>query len=177
MGADKPLEARTLPVIEPLGNNHDRAAFSCGVVSLDEYLKRRARQDRDHRVAAVFVMIGDTPATVAGYYTLSTLSIQLGELPRDVAKKLPRYPIVPAALLGRLAVDQKYQGRRLGETLLMDALKRILDHSVEIAAFAAVVDAIDDRAASFYETYGFSRFPTCSNRLYLPVATIEQMFA
>ena len=84
-------------LIEPLGNHHDRAAFSCGVASLDGYLKRQARQERDRRIAAVFVMVGDTPETVAGYFTLSALSIDLAGLPAGLAKKLPRYPEVPPA--------------------------------------------------------------------------------
>lgn len=163
--------------IEPLGEHHDRAAFSCGVAPLDDYLKRQARQQRDRQIAAVFVMVGDTPSTVAGYFTLSALSIGLASLPADVAKKLPRYPEVPAALIGRLAVDRRYQGRRLGERLLMDALHRIAIQSDQIGVYAAVVDAIDDSAAAFYESYGFMPFPGRSNRLFLPTATILGMFA
>lgn len=163
--------------IEPLGEHHDRAAFSCGVAPLDDYLKRQARQQRDRRVAAVFVMVGDTPETVAGYFTLSALSIGLASLPAGLAKKLPRYPEVPAALIGRLAVDRRYQERRLGELLLMDALHRIAIQSEVIGVYAAVVDAIDDRAATFYESYGFMRFPGRRDRLFLPTATILRMFA
>ena len=164
-------------LIEPLGNHHDRAAFSCGVAPLDDYLKRQARQERDRQVAAVFVMVGDTPETVAGYFTLSALSIELASLPAGLAKRLPRYPDVPAALIGRLAVDRRYQGRRLGELLLMDALHRVAVQSDVIGVYAAVVDAIDDRAAAFYESYGFMRFSGRRERLFLPTATILEMFA
>ena len=162
--------------VEPLGDQHDRAVFSCGVASLDDYLKRQARQQRDRQIAAIFVMVGDTPETVAGYFTLSALSIELAGLPADVAKKLPRYPEVPAALIGRLAVDRRYQGRRLGELLLMDALHRVAVQSDRIGVYAAVVDAIDDRAAAFYERYGFIRFRGRSNRLFLPTSTILELF-
>ncbi len=167
----------SLPTIEPLGNRHDRSAFSCGVAELDDYLKRRARQDRDRRVAAVFVMVGDDPTTIRGYYTLSSFSIDLSGLPSEAARRLPRYPDVPAILIGRLAIANQHQGAGLGELLLFDALKRICEHAGEIAAFAVVVNAIDDRAMAFYERYGFIRFAAKSNRLFLPLATIEKMFA
>lgn len=177
MGAKHQRAGDATPPIGPLGDGYDRAAFSCGAAPLDEYLKRRARQDRDRRVAAVFVMAGDDPTTIAGYYTLSSLSIELKGLPQKVAKRLPRYPEVPAVLIGRLAIDSRFQGRGLGELLLFDALDRILEHAGEIGAFAVVVDAIDDRAAQFYVRYGFQPFRTRPTRLFLPLATVADMFA
>jgi len=89
-------------VVEPLGPKHDRAAFSCGVEILDAYLHKQAGQDLKKRVAVPFVITPDG-TTIAGYYTLSQYSVQLDEIPAEVAKKLPKYPIVPATLLGRLA--------------------------------------------------------------------------
>ncbi len=163
-------------VIEPLGSHHDRAAFSCGVNALDRYLREQASQDERRNVARVFVAVGDEPHVVAGYYTLSSLSIDVGDLPAGTAKKLPRYPQLPAALIGRLAVTISYQGKRLGEMLLVDALKRIIEHGDTVACYAVVVDAIDERAASFYEKYGFQRFPSRPKRLFLPIATAGQLF-
>jgi ribosomal protein S18 acetylase RimI-like enzyme len=163
-------------VIEPLGSHHDRAAFSCGVDALDRYLREQASQDERRNVARVFVAVGDEPHVVAGYYTLSSLSIDVGDLPAGTAKKLPRYPQLPAALIGRLAVTISYQGKRLGEMLLVDALKRIIEHGDTVACYAVVVDAIDERAASFYEKYGFQRFPSRPKRLFLPIATAGQLF-
>src|ERR1700731_1222371 len=99
-------------VIETLRNDHDRSDFSCGNVSLDRYLKEQAGQDLRRACAYCFVLApkrGDT--SILGYYTLSSYGIDVGELPADVAKKLPRYPLIPAALLGRLAVDRRYQGQ------------------------------------------------------------------
>jgi len=108
-------------VIEPLGPKHDRAAFSCGVEILDAYLRKQAEQDLKKRAAVPFVITPDG-TTIAGYYTLSQYSVQLGGIPVEVAKKLPKYPMVPATLLGRLAVSIAFRGQGHGTILLMDAL-------------------------------------------------------
>ena len=163
--------------VEPLGKHHDRAAFSCGIEELDDYLRRRARQDRDRRVAAVFVLTGEEPSTILGYDTLSSISIPLGELPEATVKRLPRYPDVPAVLLGRLAVAETLQRRGLGKFLLMDALKRALDRSQDVAAYALIAAAIDENAKRFYARCGFREYLDRPERLFLPMATIEQMFA
>ncbi|WP_066426183.1 GNAT family N-acetyltransferase [Anabaena sp. 4-3] len=160
--------------IEPLGK-HDRAAFCCGVEQLDRYLKQQAGQDARKRVAAPFVLVEKKSGSIAGYYTLSATSIKLAELPIEISKKLPKYPIVPATLLGRLAVDQNHRKKGLGEMLLMDALYRSLKN--EIATTAVIVEAKDDDARSFYEHYNFIRFPNYSHRLFLMMETISEMFA
>lgn len=162
--------------IEPLGPAHNRAAFFCGVPALDAYLKKQARQDVRKRVAAVFVLTTDG-ATVAGYYTLSQHSVKLETVPEELAKRLPKYPDVPVTLIGRLAVSQDFKGRRLGEFMLMDALKRTLDVTPQIASAAVVVDAKSDAAAAFYRKYGFIDLPGIARRLFLPMATIAKMFA
>jgi predicted GNAT family N-acyltransferase len=156
-------------VIEPLSNTHDRPGFSCNVDSLDNYLRKQAKQDIKRRISRVFVAIRpEYPATIVGYYTLSTLSIELSQLPEALAHKLPRHP-VPAALIGRLAVSQQAQGQCIGKMLLMDAIKRTLGVSDEIAIYAIVVDAIDVHAKCFYQQYGFSSLSSKSRRLYLPL--------
>ena len=111
--------------IEALSRRHKRDNFDCGIDALDRYLKKQANQDIRRRIAASFVAVTEKNVIV-GYYTLSAFSINLPGLPADQIKKLPRYPVVPATLLGRLAVDLGYRGRRLGEFLLMDALARSL---------------------------------------------------
>ena len=160
--------------IEPLSSNHNRTVFCCGVESLDRYFQRQAGQDARKRVAAPFVLVDKSYGNVAGYYTLSAFAINIGELPPEISKKLPKYPVVPAILLGRLAVELNYRGRGLGELLLMDALHRCLQS--EIAAMAVVVDALDDTARSFYKHYQFQPFPASHYRLFLPMATIAQIF-
>jgi predicted N-acetyltransferase YhbS len=164
-------------VIESLRSGHDRASFSCGNASLDRYLKEQARQDLRRACATTFVLVAKRGRpSILGYYTLSSYGIDVGELPADVAKKLPRYPLIPATLLGRLAVDLRYQGQGIGEILLMDALYRALVQSVKIGAAAVVVDAIDAGATKFYEHFEFIAFPSIRGRLFLPMKTIGGLF-
>lgn len=159
--------------IEPLGPHHERAAFSCGEPALDAYLQRQASQDVRRRVAQVFVAVRG-PASIAGYYSLSAASFQKDELPPALAKRLPHYP-VPAAVLGRLAIDRKQQGRGLGETLLLDAIRRVVRASTTIAVYAIVVDAKNERAQAFYERYGFRAFASQPSRLFMPLETFEKL--
>ena len=161
-------------VLEPLGPHHDRATFSCGEPALDAYIRRQASQDARRRVAQVFIAPAEAPGQIAGYYTLSAASFERSELPSDVAKGLPHYP-VPAAVIGRLAVDRRSQGRGLGETLLVDAIRRVVRVSDTIAVYAIVVDAKNDRARAFYERYGFTSFPSSPLRLFLPLQTVERL--
>lgn len=161
--------------IEPFGSAHDRAAFSCGVEALDNYLHKQAGQDVKKRVAVVFVLTRDGK-TVAGYYTLSQCSIELDAIPEDIARRLPKYPFVPATLIGRLAVSKEFRGRGLGESLLMDALKRCLSGSKQVASAAVIVDVKNDKAAAFYRKYGFLELPKVPNRFFLPMATVEKLF-
>lgn len=158
--------------VERLGRHHDRAAFSCGEESLDGYLRQRARQDDERNVARVFVLFDDQDNRLAGFFTLSAAAVQLENVPTEARRKLPRFPLVPVVLLGRLATDRGYQGRGLDEALLFDALRRAFEVGTEhIAATAGVVDALHDGARGFYERYGFRRFLDDEYRLYLPMET------
>lgn len=148
--------------VGPLGSSHDRSGFSCGVPALDRYLQQQAGQDARRRVAAPFVASTDG-VRVLGFYTLSATSIQLTDLPAELATKLPRYPRLPATLLGRLATDLSARGAGLGRFLLVDAMARAVRS--EIASFALVVDAKDEAAASFYERESFVRLPDQTSRL------------
>jgi predicted GNAT family N-acyltransferase len=169
------MEMLTEFQVQPLGPHHNRADFSCGVEALDNYLKRQAGQDVKRRVAAAFVLSPDG-STIAGYCTLSQFSVELGTIPGHIAKRLPRYPVVPATLVGRLAVSTGFRGQRLGEMLLMDALHRSLMLSEQIASAAVIVDAKDDQAKKFYLKFGFLALPGISGRLFLAMMTIEQLF-
>ena len=156
-------------VIEPLNRHHRKAAFLCSIESLDRYLKSQANQDIKRRVSRVFVVRDRQDKTrVLGYYTLSTLSIDLSVLPEKIAKKLPKHPI-PAALVGRLAVDISAQDHGIGKMLLSNAIKRTLAVSDEIAIYAMVVDAINEEAESFYMRYGFAHLASEGKRLFLPL--------
>lgn len=159
-------------VIEPLNNHHDRPGFHCGNASLDDYLRKQAGQDVKRRISRVFVATGQKSGNkIIGYYTLSSLSIELNQLPEKLARKLPGHP-VPAALIGRLAVSKNAQGYGVGRMLLVDAIKRTLGVSSEIAIYAVVVDAIDKNAKSFYQQFGFISLGTRVRRLFLPLKSL-----
>lgn len=160
--------------IEPLGKRHDRSGFSCGVAALDNYLQKHALQDARKHAAVPFVATPDGK-TIAGYFTLSQYAIQLDAVPEEVARKIPRYPVVPATLLGRLAVSTAFRGQRVGEFLLMDALRRSLDASRQLGSCGVVVDAKDEDAAAFYRKYGFLDFPN-TRRMFLSMGTIGKLF-
>ena len=163
--------------VEALGKQHNRSGFTCGSEPLDTYLRVQAGQDTRKRVAATFVLCERTSHTVLGFYTPSAISVDIGAWPEHVAKKFPRYPVVPATLLGRLAVDRQLQRRGAGEHLLMDALHRSLQASRQVASVAVVVDAKDSRAVEFYTRYDFTPFVDLPIRLFLPMSVIEQLFA
>ncbi len=162
--------------IEPLGKKHDRVVFSCGIDALDTYLQKRASQEAKKKIATTFVMADSQTSAVIGYYTLSATSILLADLPDETARKLPKYPNVPATLLSRLAIDSRYQRRGHGELLIIDALRRALQATTEVASYAIAVDAINERAQSFYERYQFCAFPDRKLRLFLPMKTIADLF-
>lgn len=162
--------------IEPLGKQHDRAVFYCGKEVLDRYIKEQASQDVKRHYAASFVLVRNREISILGYYTLSSFGIKLGDLPEKTRQELPRYPIVPATLLGRLAVDKNHRGKGLGEYLLMDALHRSLKQVDMIGSVAVVVEAKDEDAVQFYKSYEFMPYADRPDRLFLPMKTIRKLF-
>lgn len=160
-------------VIAPLAAAHDRQTFSCGAEPLDRYLRTQATQDVRRHIANCFVASPLQSNAVAGYYTLSAASIPMTGLSAEQARKLPRYPVLPAALIGRLAVDRRHQGQQLGAALLFDAIARAI--RADAAVFALVVDAKDEAAARFYRHHGFEAFSGRAGRMFLPVATAARV--
>jgi predicted N-acetyltransferase YhbS len=156
-------------LIEPLDPaKHERAAFTCGVGVLDDYLRTRARKEMDAGTSACFVMVPrENTSQIAGYYTLSAATIIRTELPEDLQKKLPRYREMPATLLGRLARSLDFKGQGIGERLLVSALIRSVAASREVASCAIITDPKDEKARSFYEGFGFR--PLTARRLFLPM--------
>lgn len=162
--------------IELLRKEHDRSGFDCGSAELNAYLRTQARQDVDRGAAVVYVLVPEAArAQVAGFYSLSSTSVKLDDWPDDVRRKLPRYPLVPATLVGRLAVSLSYRGHRLGERLLIDALRRSFAASRQVGSSAVIVDAKDADVIAFYKRYGFLPFPERPQRLFLPMKTIAQL--
>jgi len=155
--------------IEPLSGRHNRSAFSSGSAALDQYFRERASQDMKRRITACFVAVSAETDEIAGFYTLTASSLALDALPPDITNKLPRYPLLPAVLLGRLAVAAKWQGQGIGSVLLSDALIR--SSRAELGVFVMLVDAKDMAAQRFYEHFGFSLIPGEGRRLCLPIAT------
>ena len=162
--------------IVPLDDSHDRRSFNCGVDALDRYLHVQAGQDHRRHIAVCFVLPDVKRSRIAGYYTLSAFSIVGEALPAPLQKKLPKYGQIPCTLLGRLAVDRDYRAVGLGKHLLVDALRRALIHSSEVASWAVIVDAIDTAAEGFYARHGFLAFPNLTRRLFLPMLTVAELF-
>ena len=156
--------------IEPLGREHDRAAVSCGEPDLDDWFRRRASQDDKRNVARVFVAVDDALGVV-GFYSLSSFTLSIQDLPEEIGRELPRYDALPAALIGRIARDKRARGRGVGELPLADPVRRIIGTGRSLAVFAIVVDAKNDGAAAFYRGFGFRAFPLRPGRLFLPTAT------
>ena len=156
--------------IVPLAAHHDRSVFSCGSAALDSYLKTHANQDAKRRVATCFVAVENATGLIAGYYTFSACHAYLSGLDEDMRHKLPKYPTVPAVRLGRLAIDTRFQGRKLGAAMPGNAAARAIGS--EIATAMMVVDAKDETAAAFYLRHGFRRDPLQPLMLY---AALGQM--
>jgi len=152
-----------------LAEAHDRSGFSCGVESLDRYLQTQAGQDVRRKANAVFILSAvSQPTQVWGYYTLCAMAISHGDVPEAARKHVPRYPLVSATLIGRLAVAKAFQGQRLGAVLLADAVRRAFESASTVGSSMVVVDALDEAAAGFYAAHGFVRLPD-SPRLVLPM--------
>jgi len=166
-------------LIENLKADHKKSAFSCGHISLDNYIRKQAKQDMKRYLSAVFVMIENNEnKEVLGYYTLSNNSIDYAIVPDDIKKKMPpSYTSLPVTLLGRLAVSECNQGKGIGQNLLVDALRRSWQISKShLGSIAVIVDPIDQSAHSFYAKYGFILLPDGRGRMFLSMATITDLF-
>ncbi len=158
--------------VVPLADAHDRAAFTCGVPALDRYFHQQVSQDMRRPVTSCFVAVTQS-GEVAGYYTLASTSVALSDLPPVIAKKIPRYPLVPAVRMGRLAVGTAHRRTGLGAALLANALQRA-SHA-EIAAYAFVVDGKDAQAAAFYAHHGLQAMPDSAFTLFIPLASVAAL--
>jgi len=155
---------------------YHRKSFDCGDENLNRYLREQARQDAERRVAAPFVLIHPDSQSVVGFYTLSASIIPMDELPPELMMRLPRYGQMPVTLLGRLAVDRSVGGQGVGEFLLVDALRRCLEATQQIASMAVIVEAKNQQAESFYRYFDFQPFQQTPLRLFLPMEQIARLF-
>ncbi len=157
--------------IELLADQHHRAAFQSGIDPLDRYFREQVTQDIRRRAASCYVALNQETGQIAGYYTLSASAVPLEDMPEELVKRLPRYPSVPVALMGRLAVDKPFHGQKLGAALLWDAATRAARS--EVIVYALVVDAKDARAEAFYRHHGFAFYGSQSRKLILPLAKFK----
>ncbi|MFP4556148.1 MAG: GNAT family N-acetyltransferase [Bacteroidales bacterium] len=163
-------------MIELLDKKHNRSDFDCGKELLNNYLKNQAGQDVKRKLSACFVLAEKETNLIQGYYTLSNSSIPLSSFPEQIRKKLPSsYVSIPTTLLGRLAIDNRYQGKGIGKILLIDALKRSYEISKEMGSFAVVVDPIDRDAEAFYKKYDFISLPD-SQKMFIAIKTLKELF-
>jgi GNAT superfamily N-acetyltransferase len=160
--------------VERLAAHHDRAGFACGKAALDDFLIRFASQYEKRDLARVYVAVEPPAVRILGHYSLSAGAVSLDALPESGRKKLPRHP-VPVAHLGRLAVDLSARGRRLGEFLLLDALRRTARSADDLGLHAVEVYAIDEDARRFYLKYGFTPLIDDPLHLYVAMKTVRAM--
>jgi len=159
-------------IIEPLDPaKHRREQFQCESPELTEFLRTRARKEMRSRSSACYVLVEEADrGRIVGYYTLSQTSVEAGQLPEPLARRLPRYRELGATLLGRLARDLAWKGRQVGRLLLIDALRRCVRYSAEVGAVAVVTDPKDDRARAFYASHGFA--PLDERRMFIPMSEL-----
>jgi predicted GNAT family N-acyltransferase len=165
-------------ITAPLASHHDRAAFTCGKPSLDNYLRDRAVPDAKGLSTITFVLVDDdNEQMIQGFYSLSSTSVEFGAVPSSVVKKLrvSKHRLMSATLIGRLAISTTMQGRGLGEKLLFDALKRAYVAAQHVGSALIIVHALDEDAERFYKKYGFVAFADVSQGLYLPTGTVAQL--
>ncbi|HEY9701200.1 MAG TPA: GNAT family N-acetyltransferase [Allocoleopsis sp.] len=162
--------------IIPFDNHYKKDDFNCGIDELNQYLKKYANQDIKRGLAQIFIICPEDLEEIIGFYSLSASAIKVASLPEKIAKKLPLYP-VPVSLLGRLALSKNYQGKGIGKLLLIDAIKRVIKASQNIAIYALVVDAKNEGAKKFYSRYGFMEIIDDNHRLFLPLKTASSLLA
>lgn len=155
--------------IEALAS-HDRSTFCCGNDRIDNYFRETVSQDIKRGYVKCFVAVEVETGRLAGFYTLTSNSVPLTQIPDELKKKMPRYPSVPVVLISWLGRHVNFRGRGLGEALLFDAIKSIA--AAAVGAHAIIIDAVDEKAMEFYRSYGFASIsPDSPRRMYVPVAT------
>ncbi|CAH1073311.1 GNAT family N-acetyltransferase [Candidatus Nitrotoga sp. 1052] len=159
--------------IRPLDAFINAADFQCGSEPLNDYIRRYASQDVRRNISRVFIATPENdPRQLSGFFTLSAGSVSCSSLPASLARKLPHYP-VPVALIGRLGVDKKFQGKGLGSILLADACQKVSQASTVLAVAGIIIDAKDDDAISFYKHFGFIPLQGQAGRMLLPASVFQ----
>ncbi len=152
---------------------HRVEEFSCGEQALDRWLRSYAGRNHQRDAARTFVT-AEQDGKVAGYYTLVAAQVEYEQATASVRRGLSRHFPIPVALIARLAVTTPYQGAGLGRSLLLDALERVVRASDELAIRAITVDALDDRATSFYHRFGFQSSSLAPRTLMVPLDVVRR---
>ncbi|MFM7059065.1 MAG: GNAT family N-acetyltransferase [Planctomycetota bacterium] len=159
--------------LKPLQRSHQRRRFDCGRNEVNDWLHTKALQHQDKRLSATKVLL-DKDHTIAGFCTLATGQVDFGDLPSDLARKLPRRAL-PAAILAWLGVSVNCQGRKLGDLLLAQALRDCYEAGRTFAFVAVILDCVDDRARAFHQRWDFAELPGNPYRLFLSSQTLTAM--
>lgn len=154
--------------LEPLGDDHDLESFRCGRPDLDEWLSRHARH-ATRQGTRTYVLVEEAARTVSGYFSVAPHLLERSEAPRRMGRGAPSR--IPAILLAKLAVDERWQHEGLGAELLVHALTTIVAAARTAGGRVVLVDAIDDRAAQFYRAHDFQPLPTRPDRLVMKLST------
>lgn len=162
--------------IQFLDKKHSKNDFACGIPELDRFLKEQASQHMKKRITTTYVLTEDSDLVIKGYYSLSSYSVNINNLPKSITKQFPKYPMVPATMLGRLAVATECQGFGIGEYLLVSALKTSYEISQHQGSLCVCVDAINQSAVNFYKKYGFIEFEDNNKKLFISMKTISNLF-
>lgn len=159
--------------LESLQRSHPRSAFDCGQSDVNDWLRTKAFQNHEKRLSATKVLL-DQEGDIAGFYTLATGQVDFGDLPSDLARKLPRRAL-PVAILAWLGVSTVHQGQKLGDLLLAQALRDCHEAGQTFAFVAVILDCVDDRAKAFYQRWDFAELPGNPYRLFLSSQTLASM--
>jgi GNAT superfamily N-acetyltransferase len=159
--------------LEPLSRRHPRRAFRCGEVQVDDWLATKALQHQDKHLSVTKVLL-DQAAAIAGYYTLATGQVDFGDLPAELAKRLPRRAL-PVAVLAWLGISTLHQGQGLGRSLLAQALRDCYEAGKTFAFIAVILDCLGDSARAFYQQWDFAELPGHPYRLFLSAKQLEAM--
>lgn len=162
--------------VEPLAKHHDRKTFRCGRPELDEWLRSMAWQVQQRSHSARTYVLTEDGVIIVGFSSLASHAVAAESTPSELLSGQSRHQPVPAVLLARLAIALEHQGRRLGERLLAAAVRRTLQAGEHIGLVLIAVDALDEKAASFYERYGFVRLSAGSLRLVARVKDLRATF-
>ncbi|CAN5538048.1 hypothetical protein BH11CYA1_BH11CYA1_14820 [soil metagenome] len=176
------MQSVTFNRVEQLDTaRHNRDSFTCGVPQFDVFLRQKARKESPDLSLTFVLTYAEEPGDIAGYYSISATKLSADELPEPVKKKIGQYGAIPATLLGRLATAQKFQRNRelrVGELLLIDALFRTYQASLNVASFGLIIDVLkseNNDPVGFCTKYGFIDCSEIANRMYLPMATTKSI--